>query len=86
MNRRAATRNTALNTQFHAAAARSRGLAAADGSKQFCTVEAADMPAPCFARLRHVVNNRDVICNSALSVAVGQRLVHQTHFVLDTPG
>jgi hypothetical protein len=21
------------------------------------------MPAPCFARLRHVVNNRDVSCN-----------------------
>jgi len=30
---------------------------------QFRIVWAADMPAPCCARLRHVVNNRDVICN-----------------------
>jgi len=52
--------HTAANTSFHAAAARARGLAAADGSKQFCRIEAADMPAPCCARLRHVVNNRDV--------------------------
>jgi hypothetical protein len=27
---------------------------------QFRKSEAADLPAPCFARLRHVVNNRDV--------------------------
>jgi hypothetical protein len=53
------------NTPFHAAAARARGLAAADGSIQFCTVGAADMPAPCCARLRHVVNSRDVSRNTA---------------------
>jgi len=51
-------------TLFHAAAARSRGLAAACDSTQFCIVWAADMPAPCCARLRHVVNNRDVRCHS----------------------
>jgi hypothetical protein len=51
---------TSANTSFHAAAARARGLAAACNSMQIRIVWAADMPAPCFARLRHVVNNRDV--------------------------
>ena len=53
----------APNTLFHAAAARARGLAAACDSLQFRIVWAADMPAPGCARLRHVVNNRDVRCN-----------------------
>jgi hypothetical protein len=56
--------STSPNTVFHAAAARSRGLAAAWDSEQIRIVWAADMPAPCCARLRHVANSRVVICNS----------------------
>jgi hypothetical protein len=56
---------TSANTLFHAAPRRSARLAAAGSSIQFRSEKVADMPAPCFARLRHVVNSRDVSRNAS---------------------